>query len=86
MRILIPALLRSYTGNRAEVQAEGETLAEVMRDLDRQYPGIAFRIVNEQQRIREHILVFVNHARSSGMEMRLEPGDEIRIVPAISGG
>jgi len=51
MKVLIPSPLRSYTQN-AWVNADGSTLAEVLDDLDRQFPGIRFRMVNEQERTR----------------------------------
>ncbi|RPH38110.1 MAG: MoaD/ThiS family protein, partial [Planctomycetota bacterium] len=46
----VPSPLFSYTGNRAEVKATGATLAEILNDLDRQFPGFKFRVVDEQDR------------------------------------
>ncbi len=86
MQVLVPTLLRSYTSGRASVEAAGTTLGEVMADLDRQYPGIRFRIVDEQDRIRRHILIFVNQSRLEDLERGVNANDQIRIVPAISGG
>ncbi len=86
VQVLVPTLLRSYTSGRASVGAEGATLGEVMADLDRQYPGIRFRIVDEQDRIRRHILIFVNQSRLEDLERGVNVNDQIRIVPAISGG
>ena len=48
----VPSPLFSYTGNRAQVTATGATLAEILDDLDRRFPGFKFRVVNEQDRIR----------------------------------
>jgi molybdopterin converting factor small subunit len=59
MKVLIPGALRSYTG-RSIADAHGTTLGAVLADLDRQYSGIRFRIVDEQERIRRHIRIFVN--------------------------
>ena len=59
MKVLIPSALRSYT-ERAETEASGATLAALLADLDGQYTGIRFRIVDEQDRIRRHIRIFVN--------------------------
>ncbi|MGB8648093.1 MAG: MoaD/ThiS family protein [Anaerolineae bacterium] len=84
--IHIPTPLRSYTSGQAHVQAEGATLGELLADLDRQYPGIRFRMIDEQDRIRTHILIFVNKSRAEGLSSRLGSSDEIRIIPAISGG
>jgi len=85
MKVIIPTQLRSYTG-AAEVQAEGRTLSDLVADLDRQFPGIRFRMVNEQDAIREHIRIFINQDTAAGLEQILQPGDVIRIIGALSGG
>jgi sulfur-carrier protein len=85
MNVLIPTPLRSYTG-RATVQAQGDTLAEVLADLDRQFPGIRFRMVNEQDRMRPHVRFFVNGTAVFDLSMTLAPTDELFIVQALSGG
>ncbi len=85
MNVLIPTPLRSYTGS-ATVQAQGATLAEVLADLDRQFPGIRFRMVNEQERMRPHVRFFVNGTAVFDLSMALAPTDELFIVQALSGG
>ena len=85
MKVVIPTQLRSYT-RVAEVQAEGQTLAEMLRDLDRQYPGIRFRMIDEQDAIREHIRIFVNKDVAESLDYRLQPEDVVRIIGALSGG
>lgn len=85
MKIHIPSPLRSYTQSH-EAEVYGETLAEALAELDRQFPGIRFRVVNEQDRIREHIKFFVNEKPVSDITIRLEKNDAIHIVCALSGG
>lgn len=85
MKIHIPTQLRSYT-RASIVEAQGETLAAVLENLDAQFPGIRFRMVNEQDEIREHIRIFVNRETVSDLGKRLEEGDEVRIIGALSGG
>lgn len=85
MKVLIPSALRSYT-EASEAQAEGATLAEALADLDRRYAGIRFRMVDEQERIRRHIRVFVNGAQVHDLAHPLARSDEIVIVQALSGG
>ncbi len=85
MKVLIPSALRSYTqGSQAE--ASGSTLDEVLADLDRQYPGIRFRMIDEQQQVRRHIRVFVNGVSANALSQTIQPGDEVVIVQALSGG
>jgi len=86
VKVLLPSPLASYTDNRREVEADGTTLAELMADLDRRYPGIRFRMIDEQDAIRPHIKVFVNRQPASGIGEILDPGDEVLVVAALSGG
>jgi molybdopterin converting factor small subunit len=85
MKVLIPSALRSYTES-AHAEAEGGTLAAVLADLDRHYPGIRFRMIDEQDRIRPHIRLFVNGTQARELAQALHPGDELVIVQALSGG
>jgi molybdopterin synthase sulfur carrier subunit len=85
VKVVIPTPLRSYTGRR-EVEASGETLAGLLVDLDRQYPGIRFRVIDEQDRMRRHVRFFVNGKAVAELSHPLGPADALVIVPALSGG
>jgi len=85
MKVLIPSALRSYT-ERSEAEANGSTLAAVLADLDRVYPGIRFRMIDEQNRIRPHIRFFVNGEQVRDLGQALEATDKLMIVQALSGG
>ena len=85
MNVLIPSPLHSYTG-RAKVQADGTTLAALLADLEHRYPGIRFRMVDEQDRIRRHMRVFVNGDQVFDLSWALDPADEVVIVQALTGG
>ncbi len=86
MKVLIASPLRSYTAERSWVEAEGCTLAEVLDDLERRFPGIRFRMIDEQERIRRHIRFFVNGAQRFDLAQPLRQSDELCIVQALSGG
>ena len=85
MNVLIPTPLRSYTHER-EVAASGATLAEVLADLDRRFPGIRFRMIDEQDRMRPHVRFFVNGKAVSDLSQTLADTDDVAIVQALSGG
>ena len=85
MKVLIPSPLHSYTGE-SQVEAGGADLAALLSDLDRQYPGIRFRMVDEQDRIRRHIRVFVNGDQVPDISRPLGASDEVIIVQALTGG
>ena len=86
MKVLIPTPLRSYTGERGEVEAQGATLAEVLADLDARYPGIRFRMIDEQDAIRRHIRIWVNRNQVDTLDAPLRASDEVIIFQALSGG
>lgn len=86
MKVFIPSPLHSYTGRKAEVEAEGKTLADLLAGLDRRYPGFRFRIVNEQGTLRKHIKIFINEEQAGDLTHPLRPADRIHILCALSGG
>ena len=83
---MLPTPLVEYTPNRREVEAEGANLAELLADLDRRYPGIRFRMIDEQDAIRPHIKIFVNREQAPSIRRELSPSDEVLVVAALSGG
>ena len=85
MKVLIPSPLLSYTGQQW-VEARGATLAELLADLDRQYPGLRFRVIDEQERMRGHMRFFVNGEQTFDLMHALQPGDSVQLVQALSGG
>lgn len=85
MRVGIPSPLQSYT-RLSTVQAEGNDLAALLADLERQFPGIRFRLLDEQGRLRRHMRVFVNGAQTFSLSHPLTSHDEVQIVQALSGG
>jgi molybdopterin synthase sulfur carrier subunit len=86
VRVLIPGPLRTYTADAAVVSAQGTSLGAVVGELDRRYPGIRFRIIDEQGAIRRHIKFFVNGLQATNLEPPLRDEDEVMIVCALSGG
>ncbi|MEK6405741.1 MAG: MoaD/ThiS family protein [Acidobacteriota bacterium] len=86
MKVYVPSALRSYTGQKDEVEASGASLDELFRELDKRYPGFRFRIIDEQDSIRPHIKIFVNHDQAHDLTGRLQAEDEVSILLALSGG
>jgi molybdopterin converting factor small subunit len=78
--------VRSYTGGRRAVEAEGATLEQVLADLDQRYPGIRFRLVDEQGRPRQHMNFFVGAALVHELSSPIAAGEEVHILGALSGG
>ncbi len=85
MKVLVPGALRSYTG-QTQVEATGETLLALFADLDRRYPGLRFRVVDEQAQLRPNMRVFVNGLCVRDLGHALQADDFVAIVLALSGG
>ena len=86
MQVKLPTHLRSYTQGVAEVEAQGATLAEVLTDLDRRFPGIRFRVIDEQDRIRPHMKLFVGEEPAHTLAEPIRPGQDVHILQSLSGG
>ena len=87
--IRIPTPLQRYTNNLAEVRAEGSTVAELLENLEQQYPGIKERLYDEQGRLRRFVNIYVasEDIRYQQNEQTPVPdGTEVSIIPAIAGG
>lgn len=85
MKVRIPTPLRSYTGD-STVEAEGATVAELLHDLDRRFPGLRFRVVDEQGRLRPHMKVFLDDAATRDLGASLDGVGEVTLMQALSGG
>lgn len=86
MKVHIPSPLRSYTRQQSEVNAAGDTVAALLDDLNRLFPGVRFRMIDEQDSIRPHMKIFVNGEQIFGLNTDLRPSDEVHILQALSGG
>jgi molybdopterin converting factor small subunit len=86
VRVLIPSQLIAYTDGATRVEAQGATVEAALDDLDRRFPGLKFRVVDEQDRIRRHMRIFVGMDEARDVRRALGPGDELMIFGALSGG
>lgn len=85
MKVLLPSALRSYTGE-TQITADGATLNELFAELERRYPGLRFRVVDEQNLLRPNMRIFVNGLGVRDLAHGLQPDDFVAIVLALSGG
>ena len=86
VKVRVSSHVRTYTGGQAQVEADGGTLGELMADLERRYPGIRFRVIDEQDRIRAHMNFFVGGVLARDLRHPVRPGDEVFILGSLSGG
>ncbi len=82
----IPSPLRSYTHGAQSVSAHGGSVEEVLADLEQRFPGMRFRMIDEQGRIRQHIRIFVNTTGVNELGTKVEQSDVVHLICALSGG
>ena len=82
--VFIPTQLRNYTGGATNVRATCTTVDEALRDVDARYPGFRFRVIDEQNRIREHIPIFADGERALAVDSRVK--HEVHVFGALTGG
>lgn len=86
MIVRIASPLLSYTKGISKIEITKPFLNEVLEELDQKYPGIKFRFIDEQDRIRKHMTIFVNGVVTKDIFIPLKENSEIYIVQLISGG
>ena len=89
VEVRIPTILRKYTGGEKAVTADGETVRELVADLDRRYPGISSQLLNGDGGLHRFVNVYVNDEDVrflGGLDAKVEEGDVVAILPAVAGG
>ncbi len=89
VRVLIPGPLRRLVDGASELELEGNTVWEVVRDLERKAPGLRNRLSTEDGEIKRFIKLFLNEQDVDKMEgpgTPVDDGDELAIIPAAAGG
>lgn len=87
--VRIPTPLRPLTGNCDVVDGIGGSISDLVVDLERRFPGIADRLVDEVGELRRFVNVYVNGDDVrflEGLATTIVEGDEVSIVPAVAGG
>ena len=89
IKVRIPTPLMKLTDNQSEVSAEGETISDIINNLENQFNGIKARICEENGAPRRFINIYINEEDIrflEGEKTAVKDGDEISIIPAIAGG
>ncbi|WP_190818236.1 MoaD/ThiS family protein [Saccharopolyspora pogona] len=88
VNVSIPTILRTHTGGQKSVEASGNTVAEVINDLDTNFNGLKDRLVKEGN-LHRFVNVYVNDEDvrfAGGLEAKVADGDSVTILPAVAGG
>ncbi len=89
IEVRIPTILRSYTGGAKVVEGSGDTLTELLSDLDSRHSGLRGRLVTDEGALHRFVNVYVNDedVRFLGaLDTKLSDGDTVTILPAVAGG
>ncbi len=89
IEVRIPTILRQYTGGAKIVNGSGDTLSDLLTDLDANHPGLRARLVTEDGGLHRFVNVYVNDedVRFLGaLDAKLNDGDSVTILPAVAGG
>jgi molybdopterin synthase sulfur carrier subunit len=86
IQVLLPSQLHAYSGGLSRVEVRGAAISDVLDELDRRFPGLKFRIIDEQDRVRPHMRLFVGRNAARDIRAPLADGDELLIFGALSGG
>ena len=87
--VRIPTILRSYTDGQKAVEGSGDTIADLLTDLDTRHPGLRGRLVTEEGGLHRFVNVYINDedVRFLGaLDAKLNDGDTVTILPAVAGG
>ncbi len=87
--VRIPTPLQKFTKNQSEVQVEGDTISEVIVQLDEHFPGVRERLCDDQGSVRKFVNLYLNDEDirfMDGEQTGVKDGDELAIIPAIAGG
>ncbi|HEX2802088.1 MAG TPA: MoaD/ThiS family protein [Phenylobacterium sp.] len=85
-QVFIPSQLTAYTDGVTRLDAAGVTVGAVLDDLDRRFPGLKFRVIDEQDRVRKHMRLFIGRDETRSVSAPLAENDELLIFGALSGG
>ena len=89
IQMAIPSLLADCTGGRTRLALEAATIADALKQMRQQFPLLRVHLFDETDRLRRHVLIFHNQQNIGlldSLDVPLEPGDELSIVQAVSGG
>jgi sulfur-carrier protein len=94
IEVRIPTILRSHTGGAKAVDGAGDTLGELLTDLDARFPGLRARLVTPEGGLHRFVNVYVNDedvrflapSGQSALEAKISDGDTVTVLPAVAGG
>jgi sulfur-carrier protein len=89
IEVRIPTILRSYTNGAKSVEGSGDTLADLLTDLDGKYAGIRGRLITGEGALHRFVNIYVNDEDVrfvGGLDAKLNDGDNVTILPAVAGG
>ncbi|GIH12883.1 MoaD family protein [Rugosimonospora africana] len=89
IEVRIPTILRQYTGGAKVVEGTGDTIADLLTNLDASHSGLRARLITDEGALHRFVNVYINDedVRFLGaLDAKLNDGDTVTILPAVAGG
>jgi molybdopterin converting factor small subunit len=89
VHVTLPSALRAYARGQDSVDVSADTLADAIAELAAEFPGLGYRILDDQGRLRRFVNAYVNEEPVSHLEphdVRLREGDTVHLLPSVAGG
>ncbi len=89
VEVRIPTVFQKMVGGPRSVQAKGDTVGQLLKDLEKNFPGLKGRIMDPQGQLNQFIIIFLNEQDirfQEELDTPLKEGDVLAILPAIAGG
>jgi molybdopterin converting factor small subunit len=87
--VRIPAALRTFAGDAAELRARAGTVCEVLGELGGRHPQLLQRLLTAEGELRPFVNIFIGRTSvraMSGLATRVTDGEIVTILPAVAGG
>ncbi len=89
VEVRVTAVLQKLTGGQKTIEATGETVGQVLEDIDRRYPGFRAQLYGDDGKLHRFVNIYLNDEDiryTGGVDAAVKQGDVIDILPALAGG
>ena len=88
-RILIPTPLRAFTDKQDVVEADGQTVGELLANMTEKHTGLRKHLYAEDGSLRSFVNIYVNDDDIRYLDKEKTPvtaDDTVSIIPSVAGG
>jgi len=89
VEVRVTATLQNLVGGQKVVRGQGETVGQVLTDLEQRYPGFQTQVLTEDGALHRFVNIYLNDEDVrflQKLDTPLTEGDVLSILPALAGG